>query len=341
MPLSNSQISELLALRAAQADDHRRRAYLRAARAALMWPEEAAGVVADGRPLTDLFGIGERLGGRIEAWIEDPPDPAEPPPERADFLSLAEAKSILADDPGWYEMRGDLQMHTYLSDGAVGAAEMVATATELDYEYIAMTAHPKGRRIARGADEDAFARQGIELQPLNARIRDEGKPFHVLKGMEMNLDLNGDGDMDERVFAELDLVVGSFHSALRVAEDQTQRYLAALDNPRVDIIGHPRGRKFNQRLGLNADWDVVLDHAAERRKALEINSFPDRQDLNVAVLRLARPENVFSIGTDAHNQQEMLFFEMALASASSAGLRREQVVNFWPLERLLEWARAN
>ena len=159
--------------------------------------------------------------------------------------------------------------------------------------------------------------------------------------MEMNIDVNGEGDMDEHVFDLFELVLGSFHSALRTTDDQTQRYLATLDNPDVDIIGHPRGRKFNNRRGLLADWPTVLATAAETNKALEINSFPDRQDLSVAILEQAGPDNLFSIGTDAHNEQELLFFEFGLAHALKAGLRAEQIVNFWPAEKLAEWAASN
>ena len=338
MPLRNSQISELLALRAEETDQHRRRAYQRASRAALMWPEEAADVVKQGRTLTELFGIGDKLAGRIESWIHDPPEAVDPPPTREDFLSLAEARSILEEDSEWYELRGDLQMHTYMSDGAVGVEEMAATAMELDYEYIAITDHSKGLRIAGGVDEEGFARQGEEIDAFNHRLESEGRDFRVLRSMEMNLDVNGEGDMEPDVFERLDIVLGSFHSALRVAEDQTERYLAALANPNIHVIGHPRGRKFNQRLGLRADWDAVLQEAVVQEKALEINAFPDRQDLNVDILGRASADNVFSIGTDAHNQQEMLFFEFGLAAACKAGLRREQILNFWPVERVVKWA---
>src|SRR2546429_8427728 len=94
--------------------------------------------------------------------------------------------------------------------------------------------------------------------------------------------------MDERSLSHLDIVVGCFHSALRKKEDQTDRYLAALRNPTIQILGHPRGRIYNFRTGLTADWPRVFDLAAELDKAVEIDSYPDRQDLNVELLKLAR-----------------------------------------------------
>ncbi len=341
MPLSNRQISELLARRADETEDQRRRAYLRAARAALMWPEEAADLVERDEPLTELYGIGVRLAGRIEAWLEDPPEVPEPEATRTGFLTLAEARSELERDPGWRSLNGDLQMHTVYSDGKATVFEMASKAIELGYEYIAITDHSKGLKIAGGVDEHEFARQGREIEDVNKRFEKEGIDFRILPAMEMNLDGEGAGDMEEEVFGLLDLVLGSFHSQLRTKDDQTDRYLGALRNPHVDVVGHPRGRKFNRRLGLQADWDVVLEEAAATQTALEINSYPDRQDLNVEILKLAGPDNLFSIGTDAHSTDEMMLIEFALAAASMAGLDRERIVNFWPSEKLVAWAAAN
>ena len=338
MTLTNKDISELLARRADETDEHRRRAYQRAARAALMWPEEARDLIEQGRSLTELHNVGDRLAGRIAAWLEDPPEIEETPRLRRDFLTLAEARRLLSASPEWPSLRGDLQMHTVYSDGKASVAEMAAAAVSLGYEYIAITDHSKGLKIAGGVDEAAFAAQGAEIERVNEGLAGEGGGFRVLKSMEMNLDVNGEGDMEPGVFELFDLVLGSFHSQLRASEDQTRRYLAALDNDDVHILGHPRGRKFNRRLGLRAEWDKVLQAAVERGKALEINSYPDRQDLSVEILEAAGPDNVFSIGTDAHDPDEMLLFEFGLAHALASGLREEQIVNFWPVDRVIEWA---
>ena len=338
MALTNKDISELLARRAEETDEHRRRAYQRAARAALMWPEEAVDLVEQDRSLTELHNVGDRLAGRIKAWIEDPPELQETPQLRRDFLTLAEARRLLHESPEWPSLRGDLQMHTVYSDGKASVAEMAAAAVSLDYEYIAITDHSKGLKVAGGVDEAAFAAQSAEIDRVNEALANEGGGFRVLKSMEMNLDVNGEGDMEPEVFGLFDLVLGSFHSQLRATEDQTPRYLAALDNDDIHILGHPRGRKFNIRLGLQADWEEVLQKAAQRGKALEINSYPDRQDLSIEILEAAGPENVFSIGTDAHDPEEMLFFEFGLAHALAAGLSEDQIVNFWPVDRVRQWA---
>ena len=341
MSLSNRQISELLAIRADETEEHRSRAYRRAARAALTWEVEAAELVSGDRSLTELYGVGDRLAGRIKAWVEEPPEVPEPSPIRHDFLTRAEARALLAEHPEWPSLRGDLQMHTVYSDGKATVAEMATAGVDLGYEYIAITDHSKGLRIAGGVDEATFAAQAQEIDKVNDALEGDAAGFRVLKSMEMNLDVNGAGDMDEGVFDLFDLVLGSFHSQLRTTDDQTPRYLAALANDDIDIVGHPRGRKFNNRLGLAADWSAVMVEAARAGKALEINSYPDRQDLSVAVLEQAGPGNLFSIGTDAHNQEELLFFEFGLAHALKAGLQVDQIVNFWPAERVVEWAASH
>lgn len=341
MTLTNADISELLALRAEETEDFRRKAYLKAARAALTWPEEAADVLEEDRPLTELYGVGDKLAGRIRGWLEDPPEIDERPVLRQDFMTRAEARRLLTENPEWPGLRGDLQMHTVYSDGKATVAEMAAAGAGLGYEYIAITDHSKGLKIAGGVDEATFAAQAQEIDAVNKAIAEEGGDFRVLRSMEMNIDVRGDGDMDPPVFDLFDLVLGSFHSALRTTDDQTPRYLAALDNPDIDIIGHPRGRKFNMRRGLIADWPSVLEAAVDSGKALEINSFPDRQDLSLRILEQAGPDNVFSIGTDAHNEAELLFYEFGLAHALKAGLNPEQIVNFWPVDDVVEWAASH
>lgn len=340
MSLTNRQISELLAIRAEETEGERQRsrAYQRASRAALMWPEEAAALAERGDPLTDLWGIGDRLAGRINGWLNDPPEVPEPPATRRGFLSLAEARAAIAADPEWRSINGDLQMHTVYSDGKATVFEMASKGVELGYEFIAITDHSKGLKIAGGVDEKDFARQGQEIDTANEQFAKQNIDFRILAAMEMNLDPEGQGDMEQEVFGLLDLVLGSFHSQLRTKDDQTDRYLGALRNPDVDVIGHPRGRKFNRRLGLQAEWDVVLKEAVETNTAMEINSYPDRQDFNVEILELASKDNLFSIGTDAHSTDEMDLIEFALGAAALAGLNRDQIINFWPAEKIISWA---
>ena len=158
----------------------------------------------------------------------------------------------------------------------------------------------------------------------------------------MNLSPEGEGDMDPASLANLDLVLGAFHSKLRVTEDQTERYVKALRNPTVTTIAHPRGRRFNVRLGLQADWARVFEEAARLDKALEIDAFPDRQDLNVELATLAREEGVqwFSIGSDAHSALELEFLSFGMATAVLARIPRDRVLNYRSAEFVRSWARS-
>src|SRR5438445_8385335 len=166
-----------------------------------------------------------------------------------------------------------------------------------------------------------------------------GMPTWALRAIEMDLTPEGAGDMDPSALARLDLVLGAFHSKLRLREDQTERYLTALANPDVHVLAHPRGRIYNFRACLSADWERVARRAAETGTALEIDAYPDRQDLDVDRLRVvAESGGWVSIGTDAHTPSELVFFEIGIAAAILAGLPRERILNYLPLRQLREWA---
>ena len=161
----------------------------------------------------------------------------------------------------------------------------------------------------------------------------------MLRSAELNINPRGEGDMDSRSLRKLDLVLGCFHSSLRTAEDQTPRYLAALRNPEVHIVGHPRGRVYNYRLGLSADWSRVFGLAAELDKAVEIDGYPDRQDLNLDLVKLAKKAGCrISLGTDSHGAAQLRFMEYSAAAALMAGVRKDRILNLMSRDALLDWA---
>jgi histidinol phosphatase-like PHP family hydrolase len=246
----------------------------------------------------------------------------------------------LAKEPSWRrDLRGDLQMHTVYSDGSETVADMAGACAEMGYEYIAITDHSKGLKIAGGMDEATLAQELEEVDRVNADLERSGAGTTILRSLEMNINTEGEGDMEPEALAQLELVIGSFHSQLRTKDDQTDRYLAMLENPWVQIVGHPRGRMYNRRDGLNAEWDRVFETAAALGKALEINGQPARQDLQVELLEIARDIDVLlSIGTDAHYFSELPNVDFSLGAAIKAGIPQERIINFWPLERLREWA---
>jgi len=334
--LTNVDIAELLAEESEKAKYPIQRALRRAARAAFLWEVEAADLAAQNRLLTELHGVGPYLADLIKEWIAKPPKITPTPKIRQGFLTIPQAKKILAKHKfGKLRLRGDLQMHTEWSDGSGTVRMMAEAAVDRGYEYIAITDHAKGLKIAGGINEAELAVQGAEIAKLNA----ESKTFRVLRSIELNLSPTGEGDMSVSALRSLDIVLGAFHSALRRKDDQTERYIAALKNPALNILGHPRGRIYNYRLGLTADWPRVFDVAAKLDKAVEIDSYPDRQDLNVALLKLAKKAGVrISLGTDAHHPEQLGFIELGLAAAAAAGIKPDRILNFMTCHDLLKWA---
>jgi histidinol phosphatase-like PHP family hydrolase len=339
--LTNIQVAELLAREGEKTKPPLQRALRKAARSAFLWPEEAAEVVHTGRSLTELQSIGPYLEKLIRAWIENPPKISDIPDVRKNFMTLTEARRILAIKPGWAKLlRGDLQMHTEWSDGTGTVRAMADAAKEKGYEYIGITDHAKGLKIAGGINEAELREQGREIQAVNHELEREGNPLRVLRSIEMNLNVQGQGDMEEKALAELDIVLGAFHSALRKTDDQTERYLAGLRQPKLNILGHPRCRIFNYRNGLNADWPRVFALAAELDKAVEIDSYPDRQDLSLELLHHARATGTrISLGTDSHHPWQLGFIELGLAAALAAKIPKERIINFMPRKELLQWAQ--
>ncbi len=345
--MTNARIAEALSVAAEAEEGHRRRALERAARSAMfVWSEEALDVEeAPGRSLVELTSVGPWLARKILGLLQDPPDEAlgEPPEIRRGFLSRAEALAALASDPEFVaSIRGDLQMHTTETDGKNTLDEMVDAARARGYAYACITDHSQGLKIVRGMDESRLLQQGGEIVRVNAElVRSGDRDFRVLHGIEMNLSPEGEGDMDPEALARLDLVLGAFHSSLRLLEDQTDRYVAGVRNPTIDVLAHPTTRRFGGRLGLRADWLKVFEAAAAAGHAVEIDGSPARQDLPVELIRVALETDVlFSIGSDAHNIGELAFLEYGIAAAIIAGVPKERIIGTWSAEALMSWSRA-
>jgi histidinol phosphatase-like PHP family hydrolase len=347
--LTNGQIAEFLALAAGSEEGHRQRALERASRAAMfVWTEEASDLVSSGRSLTELTGVGPWLARTILGLLQSDPDPADPPESRSGFLTRAEADAALASDPAFVQaILGDLQMHTTETDGKSTLEEMVEASRARGYAYACITDHSQGLKITHGMDEGRLLLQGEEIRriglALDAQAADDGGGrFRVLRGIEMNLSPTGEGDMDPDALAQLDLVLGAFHSALRLTEDQTERYLVGVRNPTIDVLAHPTTRRYGKRLGLRADWGRVFEAAAQVGHAVEIDGSPERQDLPVDLVRVAlETEVLFSIGSDAHHVNELPFRDYGIAAAIIAGVPRDRIVSARSAEDLLAWSGSN
>jgi len=290
-----------------------------------MWPEEATALQESGRSLTELRSVGPFTAHFITEWLREPPDPPTPPPLRDGFITYAYARTVVDAHPEWHAVaRADHQMHTDETDGSSTIEEMAEAAASTGRERIAITDHSKTLRITNGMDEARLIAQGEHIAAVNAR----GSGPLVLRSIEMDITPDGGGDMDPTVLAGLDLVLGAFHSKLRLRDDQTDRYFRGLENPDVQVLAHPRGRIYNFRAGLTCDWERVARHAVKTGTALEIDAYPDRQDLDVERLRIVAAEDAWiSIGTDAHTPAELVFLEIGIAAAILAGVSRDRILN--------------
>ena len=253
---------------------------------------------------------------------------------------LAAALVAPAEDGvvGRAEYRGDFQMHSTYSDGTEPIAAMAKAAMELGHTCLGITDHSYGLPIARGISMETAARQWNEIDALNQKLRGR---FRVFKGIEANILADGSLDVQPDERARFEFVVASPHSLLRRPEDQTTRMVNAVKAPGVAILGHPRGRMFNSRPGISADWDRVFEEAARHGVAIELDGNWHRQDIDYLLARRALAAGcLFALDSDAHSIAELRFSDYAIAHARIAGVPADRVINCWPGDRLEEWMRA-
>jgi putative hydrolase len=339
--VTNADLGELLWSAGRDETDHRRRALERASRASRFWPVEAHELVDAGRSVTELQAVGPWVANRILEWLEAPPEVPEPEEARRGFLTYAEVRRTLDADPLWESSScADLQMHTTFSDGGLPLEEMVRAARALGRPYVAITDHSQTLKIAHGMTPEELAEQGRAIDAINVGFEDDGDPFRVLRSIEVDVFSDGALDMDDESLASLDLVLGAFHSKLRSTADETERYLAALRQPRLHVLAHPKARMYGRRVGLVAEWRRVFAAAARLGKALELDATVWRQDLNVEMATLARKEGVqwFSIGSDAHSAGELEFLPFGMATAALAGIPRDRILNYRSVDFVRSWA---
>lgn len=231
--------------------------------------------------------------------------------------------------------RGDLQMHSQWSDGSDTLAALAEGCRARGYQYCAITDHSHGLPIAGGVPMADLARQHREIDRVNAR---HAGAFRMLKGIEANILADGDLDLTLEERAWFEIIVAAPHSRLRRAEDQTARMIAAVRQPKVQILGHPRGRMGGSRPGITADWPAIFAEAARRNVAVEIDGDPARQDLDHALASAALDAGcLFALDSDAHAVSQLPYAETAIAHARLAAIPPARVINAWPLDQLLEW----
>jgi DNA polymerase (family 10) len=231
------------------------------------------------------------------------------------------------------DIRGDLHCHTEETDGQDSLETLAKTAMALGYEYLAITDHSKRLTVAKGLDEKRLRQQMAKIDALNARLQG----VRLLKGIEVDILEDGRLDLPDSVLKDLDLVVCSVHYKFNLSEKkQTERILRTMDNPYCHILAHPTGRLINQRDPYPVDLERVMQGAKERGCFLEINSQPERLDLNGEYARMAREIGVkLVISTDAHSAAGLTLMRYGVAQARRGWLTAQEVLNTRSLPELL------
>ena len=227
------------------------------------------------------------------------------------------------------DILGDLHVHSNWSDGHVSLSGLADLARRAGYAYLAVCDHSRAARYAGGLTPDQLRRQMKEIDALNRRR----KGAQLLKGTEVDILADGSLDLPDELLAGLDVVVASIHSGFR--KNVTARMLKAMENPYLDIIGHPTGRLISGREGYDVDMDTVLAGAKRFGKALELNAYFDRLDLNEFHLARARDLGVMiSIGTDTHSAEGLGMMRFGVGIARRAWLEKRHVLNCLAWNRL-------
>jgi len=235
------------------------------------------------------------------------------------------------------DLRGVLHCHSKYSDGSTTIAEMADTARARGWSYLGISDHSQAASYAGGLDRDAVLRQHDEIDALNQGV----KGFRVLKGIEADILADGTVDYGDDLLDRFDYVVGSIHSRFGMGQaEMTERILKAMSDPRLTIIGHPTGRLLLRREPFAVDMDAIMEMAAEKGIALELNCDPNRLDLDWRWLQLARQRGItIEVGPDAHSPAELSFVDFGIQIARKGWLEKANVLNTRNATDVLKFAR--
>jgi putative hydrolase len=265
--------------------------------------------------------------------------------EEPAYLQRLEALEVPGLPPGAAALldalRGDCHSHTDASDGGSPLREMVDTARALGHSYLVVTDHSPRLTVANGLSPARLRAQLEQIAELNAELTG----FTVLTGIEVDILEDGALDQEPALLDQLDVVVASVHSKLRMPRaEMTERMLTAIENPHVDVLGHCTGRMVTgnrKRPESEFDADRVFAACAERGVAVEVNSRPERLDPPRRLLRQAVAAGCdVTIDTDAHAPGQLDWLRNGCERAAECEVPAERVLNTWPVERLLDRTRS-
>jgi len=263
------------------------------------------------------------------------------PPELRENQGEIEAsiKRKLPKLINYKDIKGDLHCHSKWDGGANKIEELVNMARKMGYQYLGISDHTKFLRIEHGLDEKKLALQKKEIDKINCKLQIANCKFKILQGCETNILNDGSIDIKDEALKKLDYVIAGVHSSFKMEKAKmTERIIRAMKNPNVDIISHPTGRILKRRDEYQIDFDKILKATKETGTILEINSFPERLDLNDQNIRRAKEAGVkMIINTDSHHRDQMRFIEFGITQARRGWAEKEDIVNTQPLEKLLKF----
>ncbi|WP_299444435.1 PHP domain-containing protein [uncultured Phycicoccus sp.] len=294
---------------------------------------------AEAGTLQEIEGIGKSTSGVItEALTGELPSYLESLQQKAGGRLVDGGEDLYA------ALRGDAHLHSDWSDGGSPIDEMVLTGVELGHEWMVLTDHSPQLRVANGLTVERLRQQLKIVDGINRSLAGH---FTLLKGIEVDILDDGSLDQTEEMLGRLDVVTASVHSKLRMnAEPMTRRMVAAVSNPRVNVLGHCTGRLVEGSRGTRPqsefDARAVFEACAEHGTAVEINSRPERCDPPDDLVTLALDIGcLFSIDSDAHAPGQLDMKAYGCARAERLGVPAERIVTTWDVDRVREWAGAS
>ncbi len=235
------------------------------------------------------------------------------------------------------DIKGDLHCHSDWDGGKNSIEEIAKTAMDMRYDYIGISDHTKFLRIEHGLNEKQLLKQHEAIKKLNLKLKN--KNLRILHGCECNIMADGSPDIDDKVLAQLDYVIGGIHSQLKMPKkEMTERLIKAMKNPNIDIVSHPTGRLLGRRDEYQLDFDKILKIAKQTGTILEINSSPERLDLRGIYIRRAKAEGVkMIINTDAHQKEQLNLMEYGVSMARRGWAESKDIINTNSVEKLLKY----
>jgi DNA polymerase (family 10) len=242
----------------------------------------------------------------------------------------AAKKKKLPNLVGFDEINGDFHVHSFWSDGSDSIENIATAAQQRDYMFIGVTDHSQSLKIANGLTEDRIQKKLKEIKTLNKKFPN----LRILCGTECDIKTDGTLDYSNKILKQFDFVYIGIHTAFKMdKETMTKRIIKGMDNEQADFLAHPTGRIIGRREAYEVDIEQIIDMAKETDTRLEINSFPERLDLDDIHVKLAKEHGVqFVLGTDSHSINHLDFMRFGIATARRGWLEKKDILNTYSVK---------